>query len=270
MMNKKISVIMPVYNTEKYVWDAIQSILSQTFSDFEFIIIDDCSTDNSYKICEEYSIMDSRIFLYKNKKNMWISFTRNKLISLTTTNFIALQDSDDISLENRLQLSYSFLSDNKDYWVISWNNIIIDEHNLIMWYRKYSDKIKNIILKKSPVSQPSTMFRKDIFLELNWYDKNIDYWEDYDLWLRIYLSWYKIKNLNTDLIKYRIRSWQTKSDKLKETLKNTINIQKKAIKKWLKPSFSDLVYINLEKFLLFLPNSLILFLFKKLEYTKWK
>lgn len=269
-MSPKISVIMPVYNTEKYVWEAIESILSQTFTDFEFIIIDDCSIDDSYEICKKYSKKDDRIKLYRNEKNMWISFTRNKLINLSNTNYIASQDSDDISEVNRLELEYNFLEKNNNYWVVSWNNIIIDEENNILWYRKYSNDIKNIILKKSPISQPSSMFRKNIFLELKWYDKKLNYWEDYDLWLRIYLSWYKIKNLDSDLIRYRIRKWQTKSNKLNETLKNTLLIQKNAISNWFKPSFSDIVYINLEKILLFLPNSFILFLFKKLEYKNAK
>lgn len=270
-MNPKISVIMPVYNTEKYVWEAIESILSQSFMDFEFIIIDDCSTDESYKICKEYSKKDERIRLYRNEKNMWISFTRNKLISLSTTNYIATQDSDDISIKNRLDLSLNFLEKNSDYWVVSWNNIIINEKSEIIWYRNYWDDIKNIILKKSPISQPSSVFRKSIFLELHWYDKKLNYAEDYDLWLKMYANNYKIKNLNVDLIKYRLHQKQSKSMKLKETIKNTLFIQKRAIKKYkIIPNFSDRIYHLLEKILLILPNSFILFLFKKLEYSNVK
>lgn len=269
-MNPKVSVIMPVYNTEKYLSEAIKSILNQSYRDFEFIIVDDFSTDTSYKICEEYAKKDDRIRLYRNEKNMWISVTRNKLINLSKTNYIASQDSDDISELNRLELEYNFLENNKNYAVVSWNNLIIDEKSNKIWYRKYSADIKNIILKKSPISQPSSMFRKDLFIEIWWYDKNLNYWEDYDLWLRIYLNWYKIKNLDNDLLKYRIRTWQTKSDKLKQTIKNTIFIQKRAIKNWMKASFWDRVYICLEQILLFLPNSFILFLFKLLEYKNAK
>lgn len=269
-MLAKISVIMPVYNTSSFLDEAINSILNQSFKDFEFIIIDDFSNDWSYEILKKYQEKDDRIKLYRNKKNMWISYTRNKLIKLSNTNYIASQDSDDISEKNRLELSYDFLKSNSDFWVVSGNNIIIDEESNIIWYRKYNNDIKNTILKKSPISQPSSTFRKDIFLELGWYNKSLNYWEDYDLWLRFFMNWYKIKNLNNDLLKYRIRKWQSKSDKLKATIKNTIKIQKNAIKKWLKPSFWDILYIFLEKLLLFLPNKLILWLFKKLEYRKWK
>ena len=112
----QISVIMPVYNTEKYLSEAIESILTQSFTNFEFIIIDDCSTDDSYYICEKYAKKDDRIQIFRNKKNMWISFTRNRLIECSNTNYIASQDSDDISEINRLKLSYNFLDKNKKLW----------------------------------------------------------------------------------------------------------------------------------------------------------
>lgn len=269
MHNIQLSVIMPVYNTEKYVWEAIESILNQSFFEFEFIIIDDCSSDNSYKICKEYAEKDTRIKLYRNKKNMWISFTRNKLIDFSNTDYIASQDSDDVSVNKRLELSYKFLEKNKNYGVVSWNNIIIDEKSKIIWYRKYSNNIKNIILKKSPISQPSSMFRKDAFLKVWWYDNKLNYWEDYDLWCKIYSKNYKIKNLDNNLVKLRIRKGQTKTDKLKETIKNTIFIQKRAnIGYWIESNFSDKTYLFLEYILLYLPSSVVMFLFKKMEYEK--
>lgn len=267
----KISVIMAVYNTKKFVWYAIEGILKQSFSDFEFIIIDDFSTDWSYEVCQEYAKKDSRIKLYRNDSNKWISFTRNKLISLTTTNFIATQDSDDISELDRLEIEYDFLIKNDNYWVVSWDNLIIDEDNKVIWLRNYSDNIENIILKKNPISQPSSMFRKDIYNQVWWYDKYLNYWEDYDLWLKIYSVWFKIKNIDKVLIKYRIRKWQTKSNKLKETLKNTLFIQKRAVNEYkIKENFWDIIYRFLEKILLFLPNCFVIYLFKKLEYKRWK
>jgi len=266
MNHTKISVIMPVYNTKQWVWEAIESILNQTFKEFEFIIVDDCSTDGSYEICKEYAKKDKRIRLYRNEKNNGISYTRNKLISLTTTDYIATQDSDDVSSENRLELEYNFLLINKKYWVVAWNNEIIDEKWRKFWYRKYSDNIKSIILKKSPVSNPTTMFRKSFFEKVWWYQEWLNYWEDYDLRLRFFLLWYGIKNLDHTLLKYRVRSGQTKSDKLKQTLKNTITMQKKYIKLWIPPTLSDKIYILGEQILFYLPDWFIIQLFKLLEY----
>mgnify|MGYP001335336150 FL=1 len=111
----KVSVVMPVYNTETFVREAIESILNQTFKDFEFIIIDDCSTDRSWDIIEEYSKTDARIIIGRNEKNMGISYTRNKLIELATTNYIASQDSDDISKLYRLEKEYLFLINHSRY-----------------------------------------------------------------------------------------------------------------------------------------------------------
>lgn len=266
MSKPLVSVIMPVYNTKQWVWEAIESILDQTFKEFEFIIVDDWSNDWSYEICEEYAKKDKRIRLYKNEKNSWISYTRNRLLGLATTDYIATQDSDDVSRKDRLKLSYEFLSKNKKFWVVAWDNEIIDEEWKKIWLRKYSDDIPSVILKKSPVSNPTTMFRKSVFEELWWYEKWLNYGEDYDLWLRFYLKWFWIKNLPLVLLKYRVRKWQTKSDKLKQTLKNTIKLQEKYIKIWIKPSISDRIYIFLEKCLLMLPSNIILWLFKILSY----
>jgi hypothetical protein len=147
--------------------------------------------------------------------------------------------------------------------------VIIDEEWKVIWDRKYGDEIEKIILKKSPLSNPSSMFKKDYFTKVWGYDKNLNYWEDYDLWVKFFTNWYKLKNLNKDLLKYRIREWQTKQKKVKETIKNTLLIQKRAVKNWLKASFSDRIYHFLEMWLLLFPEGFILWLFKKIEY-KWK
>ena len=159
----QISVVMAVYNTKNFLSEAIESILSQTFSDFEFIIIDDGSTDGSYEILQEFSQKDRRIKLFKNEKNSGISYTRNQLLELANTDFIATQDSDDVSLPLRLEKSYHFLKNNQNYAVVSGNNQIINEKSEIIGVRKYSENIAKNILKKSPISQPASMFRKSIF-----------------------------------------------------------------------------------------------------------
>jgi len=265
MNNKKslVSVIMPVYNTKDFVWEAIESILNQTFEEFEFIIVDDWSTDGSYEICEEYAKKDKRIRLYKNNKNSWVAFTKNRLIELSTTDYLASQDSDDVSTQNRLKLEYEFLEEHKEYAVVAWNNIIIDEEWKVIWHRKYSDDIRSVILKKSPVSHPTTMMRKSDFLAVWWYTK-VKYVEDYDLWIKLYTRWYKIKNIGNDLLRYRIRKWAQKWH-VKETIRWTLNCQTKAYE-MIKPSFFDRVYHIALKWSLVLPSKWILALFKLLTY----
>jgi glycosyltransferase involved in cell wall biosynthesis len=267
MNHTKISVIMPVYNTKQWVWEAIESILNQTFKEFEFIIVDDCSTDGSYEICKEYAKKDKRIRLYRNEKNSWVAFTKNKLIELSSTAYIASQDSDDISFLNRLELEYEFLENHKDYAVVSGNNVIINEEWKKIWHRKYSDNIKNIILKKSPVSHPTTMIRKSDFLAVWWYTK-VKYVEDYDLWIKFYTNWYNIKNLDKYLLYYRIRKGAQKWH-VKETIKWTLDCQKRAYNK-IKPSISDRIYHTCLHCLLLLPKSIILKIFNIIEFSNKK
>ena len=114
----KVSVVMPVYNAGLYIDEAIESILNQTLTDYEFIIIDDGSSDDSFsKICQ-WASKDNRIKAIKHE-NMGRSLTRNKGIELSTSEFIAFMDADDISTPNRLELSYNYLKNNLDVAAVS-------------------------------------------------------------------------------------------------------------------------------------------------------
>jgi len=264
-----VSVIMPVYNTEKYLWDAIESILNQTLKDFEFIIIDDGSTDNSWKIIQSYSEKDKRIKAYQNKKNRGISYTRSLLVQKTKTNFIAMQDSDDISLPQRLNTLYKEIINKPDCWVIGWNTTIIDEKNNQIGYRKYPKKAHKNILQRNNIAQPSCLVRKSVFIEVWWYDPTLNIGEDYDLWLKMLASWYKIKNIDKNIIMLRIRKGQTK-ESVRKTLKATIQIQKRAVKEyWIKASLWDKMYRRAEKILWRLPEKRIFRFFTKMTY-EWK
>lgn len=262
---------MALYNTKDFVATAIESILSQSLQDFEFIIVDDASTDGSYAIAEWFAAVDPRIKLHRNDVNMWIAFTRNRLIALTNTDFIAVADSDDVSLDDRLESEFAFLASHPEYSVVWGHNLIIDENGQSLSLRKYSDDIQSVILKKSPLSNPASMFRKSVFEAVGWYEPGRNLAEDYSLWVRMYASDYKIKNLDQILISLRIRSWQTKSTKIKETLRSTIEIQKNAIRNLgVKASFSDRVYIFLEEILLMFPAGFIYWLFMCINVRKWK
>ena len=109
-----VSVVMPVYNPGKYLVDAIDSILSQTFSNFEFIIVDDASTDGSWKIIKSFAKKDSRIIAFKNKINLGVSLTSNIAISQARGKYIARMDSDDVSTLDRLQKQVDFLKQHPD------------------------------------------------------------------------------------------------------------------------------------------------------------
>ncbi len=126
----ELSVVMPVYNASRFLKEAIESILQQTFTDFEFIIIDDCSTDNSVAIIKSYK--DDRIQLYFNDKNSGISYTLNKGIKLANAEWIARMDSDDISYPERLQKQHDFILQHPDGDLFScWVNVVDQDKKFI-------------------------------------------------------------------------------------------------------------------------------------------
>lgn len=126
----KIAVLMPVYNASRFLSSAIESILAQTFTDFEFIIIDDCSTDDSVNIIRSYN--DDRIRFYANEKNLGISSTLNKGIKLASAEWIARMDSDDISYPQRLQNQYDFILQHPDGDLFScWVKVVNQEEQFM-------------------------------------------------------------------------------------------------------------------------------------------
>lgn len=127
----EISVIMSVYNDEKYIAKAIDSILTQSFSNFELIICDDYSTDRSSNIIEKYVKQDNRIVFFKNEKNLGLATSLNRCIERAKGKYIARMDSDDISLPNRFEVEYNYLEDNSDIVVVGCKCQCIDENDEI-------------------------------------------------------------------------------------------------------------------------------------------
>lgn len=272
-----VSVIMPVYNSGRYVWQAIISIMDQTYKNFEFIIIDDHSSDDSWFTIKQFASKDKRIKAYRNEKNMGIVYTRNKGFKLMDkkAKYIAIFDADDVSYPNRLEEQvYYFENRNKDLNLGALGSYIdlIDEECNNIGHREYEYnpyRIRKNILMKSPVAQPSVMIRRDVIDDVGGYrvDSGFDRAEDFNLWVRINDK-YDIANIPIPLIKYRISSTQGKTTHLKETIRSTINTQWT----WLfKPGYFDarVLFVNIAlRFMLLLPSKLILYVFKKMEYDK--
>lgn len=206
MINKKISVIMGVYNDEKYLEEAIKSILSQNLKDFEFIICSDCSTDGSNDIIRKYAKSDERIIFLENKKNLGLATTLNKCIDAASGKYIARMDSDDISLPERLQIQYDFLEKHEDYDVSGTLAYFIDENN--KKYKRFQ-RLENVDLieavKMSQIIHPTAMIRRKKLLAVGKYtvNKNTERAEDYDLWCKILESGGKIINIQEYHFLYR-------------------------------------------------------------------
>lgn len=271
--NPKVSILMPVHNCDKYLWEAIESIINQTYENIELIIVDDFSTDNSFEIAKSFTEKFDKIKLFKNHENLWVVKTRNKLFWLVSndTKYICIMDSDDIALPHRIQKQVEFMEEHIDYSILWGHNIIIDENWEETWKRHYpatNAQVRKSIIMKSPISQPTVMIRKESLEKVWYFNETFERCQDYELRFRFFDQWYKIWNVQENLLKYRVFEWQWKSKHLKLTLKNTIKIQKKYL--FTKKYFSvwNFIYFILENILLLLPKSFILWMFKKLEYTK--
>ena len=205
----EITVLMPVFNGEKYLKDAIESILRQTFTNFEFLIINDGSVDSSVSIIESFT--DSRIRLVHNATNLGLIATLNKGIELAKGSFIARMDCDDISLAQRLEKELEVFKANPTIDIVATQMLLINEEGFKtgMWSGdtniKSGDEIKREMPKRCCIAHPSVMARSVLFQQY-FYNSNQKGAEDWDLWLRMISDgkiFYKIDEL---LIMYRIHS----------------------------------------------------------------
>lgn len=249
-MNPIISVIMPNYNCEKYLRTSIESILGQTFTNFEFIIIDDGSTDNSWDIIQEYAQNDARIVAIQNPENLKICKTLNRWLEIARGKYIARMDSDDISMPDRFQLQVDFLESHPDVGILWGTMEMMDEKGEVYSRRIYNitdQKIRDKIFRYSPFCHPAIMMRTDILKKSGGYNPELVYAEDYDMYFRIGMH-SQFANLTETLIRYRMFEWNSTSKKLKQMESWTIRIREKAIKEYgYNMNFGDRLYNTLQR-----------------------
>lgn len=198
----KISILLPVYNGELFLRQAISSIINQTYTDWELILINDGSTDNSENIISEFD--DKRIRYFKNEHNLGLIKTLNKGIDLCRGEYIARMDADDICLPKRLEKQYHFMKTNSSIFLLGSNAFIINNNNEITG--KIVNFTKDNLLKINllfsvPFIHPSIIAKASVLKELK-YDENYKYAEDYELWTRISEK-HNIANLSDCFLEYR-------------------------------------------------------------------
>ena len=198
--NPKINVIMSVYNGEKYLGEAIESILNQSFTDYEFIIVNDGSTDNSLKIIQSYH--DKRVCLINNETNIGLTKSLNKAIEQARGEYIARQDADDISLPNRLEEQMRYLIQYPETALLGTSIYIINEGGKVLGKKIASTNPRDSLLKSNQFNHGSTMFKSKVVRELGGYNELLLYCQDYDLWLRM-AKHHEVKNLKQVLYKLR-------------------------------------------------------------------
>lgn len=181
----KVSVIMSVYNGKSYLPEAIESILHQTFDDFEFIIVDDGSTDGSSGIPDSYSKKDSRIKIIRNNRNIGLTRSLNNALRTASGEYIARMDADDISSRDRLEKQVAFLDGNPEFVIVGSNAKVIDDRENVIKEVVIPKDLAQRIRKRNYLLHGSLMFRNKTLKELGSYDEEMCYAQDYELLLRI-------------------------------------------------------------------------------------
>ena len=202
-----ISVVLPVYNAEAYVREAVQSILAQSFTDFELIVIDDGSTDGSGAILRELAARDVRIVLVERPNDGLVS-ALNEGIKIARAELIARMDADDVSMPERFALQHARMVQQPELAVLGSSFHIMDRNGAIIRLCKavsltQTQTARYLEHDGCPVNHPTVMMRRDAVLKAGGYRKAFSHAEDYDLWLRMIESGYAIVNLPQPLLNYR-------------------------------------------------------------------
>ena len=228
-----VSVIIPCYNVDNYIEEGICSILNQTYTNFEVVCIDDCSTDNTYKILLNFSKIDSRVKVYKNLKNIGLVGTLNKLVEFATSDILIRMDPDDISVNYRIEKLVNTYIQTKSL-VISSRYRLINKTGKHIPYKGYDilsspNGIKFTSLFNSPIPHAPALIHKSIFSKFK-YDKQYLAAEDYNLWVNLILSNFNDFVILKDVLYlYRIIDTSTSFINNSVQAKNHILISKKAI-----------------------------------------
>lgn len=213
MNSPQISVVMPVYNREQYLKESIESILNQTFTDFEFIIVDDQSTDSSWQIIQEYAAKDQRIVAVKNAGKKGCYPARNCGNRLAKGKYIAVMDSDDIALPYRLQTQFDFMEQNPDIGICgSWLKSFGAEEKIIQTLKTHED-IRDLMFFSCAIPHQTSIYR--IVDQILYYSEDYASAQDYELWCRK-INELKFANIPEVLLLYRVHLNQISTASRKE------------------------------------------------------
>lgn len=207
-----VSILMPTYNVENYVEEAVKSILNQTYTNFELIIIDDCSTDHTFEILKKLKDTDRRIKLIRNERNLKICKTLNKGFKVSQGNYILRMDGDDISVPRRLEVMKDYLDHHNEVMLVGSQVISIDQEGKELSRKRYP-KFPQTIRKCNQINSSVLhiwLARREVYETLQGY-RDIPYAEDYDFLLRGELHGYYYANVDEFLYKVRIRTGNTSS-----------------------------------------------------------
>ncbi len=203
--NILISIIMGAFNAEEYISQCIDSIIDQTYPNWEFIICDDCSTDGTNDIVAQYAQADPRIKLIKNDKNLRLAASLNRCLEVAKGKYVARMDADDKSLPERLETQLEFMESHPEIDCVGSSRIIFDSNGQQGIRKSVEHPGKELLLLDTPFAHPTIMMKKEVYDALGGYtvSKMTMRAEDLDLWFRFFAKGYKGYNIQEPLYLYR-------------------------------------------------------------------
>ncbi len=260
-----VSVLLPAYNAERYLPEALESILAQSFTDFEVVVIDDCSTDGTWKLIQKYAKQDKRVVAVQNQHNLKLSGTLNRAIEVAHGKYLARMDADDWSYPDRLEKQVSFMEKHPAVGICGGSMEVCDQELHVVSVRRYHQtdgEIRSHLFRYSPYSHPLVMYRKDVLEKVGGYRDEFNPAEDYELYFRIGMV-AQFANLPDILLKYRVIPKSMTTGGTRKMEEKTIAIRYLYAKNY-KMSLQDLVYTWLHQLtLLFIPSSWKIWAFNK-------
>lgn len=228
-MKPDISVIMSVYNGESYLEETIESIIAQTFANWELVVINDCSKDSTAEILYRFAQRDSRIKVHTNETNLKLPASLNKAVSLCCGKYIARMDADDICLPERFEKQYKFMEENPDVSLSSCRFLTVKNGIYApggAGGRCDHDALKAMLLVANPILHPGVIAKSEV-LKKYCYDTSLTCTEDLELWTRLVIENQKIQILPEFLLIYRLHDKQITSTTLERQHSEVVKIQQK-------------------------------------------
>lgn len=223
----KISVIMSVYNGEEYLAETLDSIIAQSFTEWELVVVNDCSKDSTAEILQSYAEKDCRIKVHTNEVNLKLPSSLNKAISLSRGKYIARMDADDICLPNRLERQYHFMENNPEISLSSCRFFTLKNGVITSGGcggRCDSEAIRAMLLVANPILHPGVIAKSEVLKEFL-YDTTLTCTEDLELWTRVAKSGLKLAILPEYLLLYRLHDKQITATTLARQHEEVLKIQ---------------------------------------------
>ena len=248
MNTPEISLIMSVYNGEDYLSAAIDSVINQTFTNWELIVINDCSTDGTAQILEGYQARDSRVKVHTNEQNLRLPSSLNKALTLAQGKYIARMDADDICMPDRLEKQYAFMEQNGDIALSSCKYLTLKNGAYLpggCGGRDDAKAIQALLLVTNPILHPGIIARAEDIKQLG-YDKSFTCTEDMELWSRFVMAGKRVEIQPEYLMIYRLHDKQITGTTLDRQKGEVITLQKSYYSKFLAPipNEQEEFYIN--------------------------